>query len=468
MLTAAAPTTPLPERTRGPLLVSSAVFTLGGALVYLSVLPAELQANVGYGVLFAAAGILQAALALGLLTAPSRRRLVAAAAVCLLVTAVWVLARAVGLPGPNPWLPLDTAVGFNDALCVALEVLAAVQLLLAAARWPRPPRVHRRWLAVLAGAPAVLLAAALTVGGVAFATNGFSTVTQAGGPVPASMPAGTATTVTYCTQDGTRLAMDVYEPAAGAPRPAPVALYVHGGGFVLGNRKPTGLGAGLADHAGALLPQLRAALNQRGFVVASIDYRLAPASPWPAALRDVKCAVRFLRADAGPLGIDPARVGAWGSSAGGTLVSLLGLVGPQAGYDTGQYADQSSRVQAVVDMFGPADVSDLHDSEAPARVLVRIGFGGSTAVRRSISPLYRIGSAAGVPPFLILHGTADTSVGPRQSRVFAARLQAAGIPTQLVLVQGADHTLNDPAQHPSPAEVTTLVDDFFARSLPAR
>ena len=79
------------------------------------------------------------------------------------------------------------------------------------------------------------------------ATDGFTHFTRAGGAVPASLPPSRTTTVTYCTQQGTKLAMDLYAPPAGAARPAPAVLYVHGGGFVLGDRKPGGLGGGLAN-----------------------------------------------------------------------------------------------------------------------------------------------------------------------------------------------------------------------------
>ncbi|HEX6675443.1 MAG TPA: alpha/beta hydrolase [Actinomycetes bacterium] len=455
------------RRRRGPLLVSAVAFSLGGAATYLAVLPALLQANLVGGILFAAAGITQASLAVGLLATPTKRKLVAAAAVSLAVVAAWALAHTVGLPGPNPWLPLDTAVGFTDFLCAALESLAAVGLVSAAARWPREPRVRSPLLVMVASVPPLLLAALLTAGGVAFATDGFTTFARAGGPVPDSPSPGTTTTVTYCTQQGTRLAMDLYQPPASAARPAPVALYVHGGGYALGDRKPHGLGAGLANHAGALVPRLRASLSQRGFVVASIDYRLAPLSPWPAALQDAKCAVRFLRAHASAFGIDPGRIGAWGSSGGGALVSLLGLAGPEAGFDHGQYADQSSAVQAVVDMFGPADLTDLGDSEPFARVVAGMALGTSAGVRSSASPLSYVGAgaAAGGPPFLILHGTDDQGVRPRQSQELARRLEAAGVPVRLVLVQGADHGLNDPSQRPTPGQLTETVADFFDRSL---
>jgi acetyl esterase/lipase len=451
-------------RPRGPLLLSAATCSLGGAAVYLAVLPALLQANLAYGVLFAALGLAQVGLAVGLLAAPTRRRLVAAAAVSLAVVAVWVLARAVELPGPNPWLPLDTVAGFTDAVCATLEALAAVLLAVAAARWPRGPRVHHPALVAVASAPALLLAAILAAAGVALATDGFTTFTRAGGPPPAHPHAGTATTVTYCTQDGTDLAMDLSQPPAGAARPAPVALYVHGGGFTLGGRKLDGLGAGLANHAGALLPQLRARLNQRGFVVASIDYRLPPLSPWPAQLQDAKCAVRFLRAHASALGIDPARVGAWGSSGGGTLVSLLGLAGPEAGIDHGPWPGQPSGVQAVVDMFGPSDLTNLGDSAPFDRAIARVALGGSPAVRRAASPLSYVGAAAG-PPFLILHGTDDQDMPPRHSQELARRLRAAGVPVRLVLVRAAGHGLDNPAQRPTPSQVTEMVADFLTRSL---
>jgi acetyl esterase/lipase len=454
--------------------ISAAAFSLGGAAVYLVVLPAILQASPVYGGVFAAAGIAQVGLAVGLLVAQARGRLVAAAAVSLAVVAVWALARTVGLPGPNPWLALDTNVGITDWLCVALEAVAALLLGWAALRWPRGPRVRGRVLVVLASVPPLLLAALLTFGGTALATDGFTSVTRAGGPLPTSPSAGGRATITYCTQHGTALAMDVYQPPAGAARPAPVALYVHGGGFLLGNRKPSGLGAGLGrGQPGALFEPLRGALNQRGFVVASIDYRLAPLSRWPAALQDAKCAVRFLRAHAGALGIDPDRIGAWGSSAGGDLVSLLGVVGPRAGLDHGQYADQPSRVEAVVDMFGAVDATDLHDSEPFMRAAINVALGSSTRVRRAVSPGSYLGTGAnawagvagGLPPFLILHGTDDQAIRPRHSQAFARQLEAAGAPVELVLVQGAQHGLNYPSQRPTPAQLTEVVATFLTRSL---
>jgi acetyl esterase/lipase len=457
------------RRGRGPLPLGGAGFSLGGAAVCLAVVPAQLRVSLAYGLVFAIVAVAQAGLAVGLLVAPTRQRLAAATAVSLAVVAVWVLARTVGLPDPNPWLPFDTTVGFTDWLCAALEVLAAVLLGWALVRWPRRPRVRRPVLVGLASLPPLLLAAVLAAGGVGLATDGFSRFAGEGGRLPDRLPPGGAVTVTYCTEHGTKLAMDLYAPLAGAARPAPAVLYVHGGGFALGNRRLGGLGGGLANAAGALAPQLRAVLNRRGFLVASIDYRLPPLSPWPAQLQDARCAVRFLRAQAGALGIDPGRIGAWGSSAGGTLVALLGLAGPQTSLDADQPAVQASTVQAVADLFGAADLSDLGDSTLFARTVARIALGGSPRVRRAASPLTYVPAgpqaAAGVPPFLLLHGTDDQDMPPRHAQELARRLAAAGAPVRLVLVQGAAHGLNSPGQRPTPDQLTELVADFLTRSL---
>lgn len=102
----------------------------------------------------------------------------------------------------------------------------------------------------------------------------------------------------------------------------------------------------------------------QGIVVASIDYRLAPLAPWPAQIQDAACAVRFLRAHAAALGIAPAHIGTWGSSGGGTLATLLGV---GHGFGTRPYRGYSSQVEAVADMFGPADWNAMRHAGLSAR-----------------------------------------------------------------------------------------------------
>src|SRR5207253_7695708 len=135
---------------------------------------------------------------------------------------------------------------------------------------------------------------------------------------------------------------DVYLPTVRVSGPSPVVMYVHGGGWTSGDK----------SWVDGVLKESE--FTGRGYLVAAVNYRLAPQYRWPAQIEDVKCAVRYLRANAATYNIDPNRIGAWGTSAGGHLVALMGLAGPDAGLEgKGGNPDQSSRVQAVVDMFGP-------------------------------------------------------------------------------------------------------------------
>ena len=256
--------------------------------------------------------------------------------------------------------------------------------------------------------------------------------------------------VTYCTDGGQPLTMSLFAPAPTA-RPAPVVVQVHGGGWERGER--------FVDLAQSTVA---AQLVARGMVVASVDYRLAPESPWPDQIIDVKCAVRFLRANALELGIDPNRIAAWGSSAGGQLVSLLGVNGTPAEWDTGAYGDVSSRVDAVVDEFGPADLS-APGWGAYVTKIFRTVFGtasGSSPVLRDASPITYV--APGDPPFLILQGTADHIVPAAQSEDLARRLEADHVPTELDLVAGGAHGLDTPGEDPSPGQIDARIVSFLS------
>ncbi len=218
---------------------------------------------------------------------------------------------------------------------------------------------------------------------------------------PSARPTGGLQTVTYCAPQGVPLAMDIAVPSPAPASAAPAVLYVHGGGWEHGDR-----------YGGGFLEQLRPALLARGFVVASIDYRLAPQYRWPAQIEDAKCAVRYLRANASRYGIDPARLGAWGGSAGGHLVSLMGTADASAGFDVGEYAAISSRLQAVVDLFGPADLTAAGWGSHAANVVrdvfgVQPGQPSDTLVRAS--PVTYV--SRDDPPFLILQGDRDRARG---------------------------------------------------------
>jgi acetyl esterase/lipase len=252
--------------------------------------------------------------------------------------------------------------------------------------------------------------------------------------------------VTYCTVDGVDLKMDIYIPKT-KTGVTPLVVYVHGGGWSSGDKTE---GAGMTDTP---------ALLDAGFTVASLDYRLAPQYKFPAMIEDVKCAMRSLRAHAADYHIDPDKIGVWGGSAGGHLVSMLGVTGQNAGFDVGQYLDQSSRVQAVVDMFGPADLT-LGFSDAYRNLHEEV-FGGFDLAKAS--PVTYVSSDD--PPFLILQGDADTTVPLSQSQEFYDRLAAAGISAQLVVVHNGPHGLGAPNESPSRQQLTAMIVQFFKEHL---
>ncbi|MEO6889894.1 MAG: alpha/beta hydrolase [Ktedonobacteraceae bacterium] len=291
-----------------------------------------------------------------------------------------------------------------------------------------------------------------------------------------SAPAGQMTTLEYCHPGGDPLAMDLSEPAATFARPVPVVFYMHGGEGLIGNRQ-------LSDPDGVYFAHLRSNLLARGFAVGSIDYRFPPLYGMLDQVVDAKCAVRFLRAHATELGINPQRIGVYGVSEGGYLSSMLGLTGPDAGFEKGEYLNQSSRVQAVVDMWGPADLTDWRGTPSWVYTLGQ-GLGISrqgTALRADqipattnprqnyASPVSYVTPEA--PPFLILQGTDDWFITPHHSQKLASLLQAAHVPTTLVMIQHDEHGLASvtPGQveQPSPDALIQMIQDFFVKTLAA-
>ncbi len=239
--------------------------------------------------------------------------------------------------------------------------------------------------------------------------------------------------VTYCTIDGEESAMDIYYPAAGGPWPG--LIFVHGGGWSEGDKDP--------------LPAL-----PEGFLVASLNYRMYPAYRFPAMIEDVKCAIRYLRAHAAACNLDPGRIALIGHSAGGHLVALAGLADACAGWDVGPDLEQSSQVQAVIDLSGPADLKgpfpeDIHE-------LIHNVFGPEQLV--SGSPVQYVHPAA--PPFLIVHGDADPVVPVEQAHLFYDALLDAGAPVEKLIIHNAGHGLE-----PVGGEMSPTAEELFVKIL---
>jgi len=274
-------------------------------------------------------------------------------------------------------------------------------------------------------------------------------------------PLGASPTITpvqidlvYCTtSDGVKLTMDLYRPKrAGAP--APLIVHIHGGGWTGGDK---------SDGVGLIFKE---ELTRRGYVYASINYRLAPKYTFPAPIEDVKCAIRHLRANAEKYGIDPQRIGVIGGSAGGHLAALLGVSDTQAGWDVGEYLDQSSRVQAVVDLYGPADLPAMLAQSTRSYALQVFGAtSNQDPVLGVYSPVTYI--SPDDSPFLILHGDQDEVVPLAQSEILYERLKSSALPVELVVVKNAGHSFHSEANKIDPdfPALFQMVGDFFDRYL---
>ncbi|MCI0539754.1 MAG: alpha/beta hydrolase [Verrucomicrobiales bacterium] len=250
--------------------------------------------------------------------------------------------------------------------------------------------------------------------------------------------------VSFGTGGTPPLRLDIYRPKKRGDAPLPVVIYIHGGGWMEGDKAE--------KHSSDAALQLAEA----GFFVASINYRLSGEAAFPAAIEDCKCAVRFLRAHGGQYGIRTERIGAWGMSAGGHLSLLLGTSGGMTPLEgLGGWAEQSSRVQAVVSFYGPTDLAlragkhQRGKAEPKPRPDKRSGkrdpegqfLGGTFAEKpkayRLASPITHV--TPDDPPTFLVHGAEDRGVPPEQSRRMADALKSAGVPAELVIVPGAGH-----------------------------
>lgn len=234
--------------------------------------------------------------------------------------------------------------------------------------------------------------------------------------------------IEYANSGGEHLALDLARPKTPQGL-SPAILCIHGGGFRAGNR----------EHH----DQLCIRLAQRGYVAATVTYRLAPKHQFPAAVHDVKAAVRWLRANAAKYGIDPERIGTTGDSAGGHLALMLGLTGDVKDLDgkVGGNLDQSSRVSCVVDVYGPSDFTKSYGKSVDAAEVLPLFLGGDlqSARHRHIlaSPLYWVTPNAA--PTLAIHGTQDKYVAFEQAQWIVDRLRAADVEAELLTMEGAGH-----------------------------
>jgi acetyl esterase/lipase len=249
----------------------------------------------------------------------------------------------------------------------------------------------------------------------------------------------------YANVGGKSLLLDVYVPEI-VDKPLPVIMWIHGGGWVGGDKKE----------------RIAVPMVAHGYAVVSINYRFSNEAVYPAQIHDCKAAVRWVRAHSKFYNFDPDHIGVWGASAGGHLVALLGTTNGVEGN-----ADQSSKVQAVCDWFGPTDflqmaeeakhgdVKNALNADAPESLLSRL-IGGPIQQNKEktekANPIAFITKDAA--PFLIMHGDKDNLVPLEQSEILRDALTKAGVEAKLEVIHGAGHGFGS-------REIFKQVEDFF-------
>src|SRR5438477_2050573 len=235
----------------------------------------------------------------------------------------------------------------------------------------------------------------------------------------------------------TDLKCDIYRPPAGASEKRMGLIHIHGGGFARGTKDNMG---------GQIIP-----ITSRGYVSISIDYRLNGVAKWPAPIHDVKAAIRWMRANANSLGIDPQRIAVVGHSAGGHLALFAAGTGNRPEFEGNSGTAKAGTELAACIAFYPVTVINAQ-SYAPAL----LGEGSDDAANRAASPTTYV--AKGFAPTLLFHGLADVTVAPESSQRFLQLLRDAGVPGELHTFAGVPHEFDE---HPEFAEACAQLIDFF-------
>lgn len=250
-----------------------------------------------------------------------------------------------------------------------------------------------------------------------------------------------------------RQKLDLYLPPGEGP--FPLVVWIHGGAWRAGSKE--------GNRAAVLM--------KSGFATASINYRLSAMATFPAQIEDCKAAIRWLRANASKYHLNVEKIGVWGSSAGGHLVAMLGTTGDVKAFDVGPNLEQSSRVQAVCDYFGPANfltmgaqgansrpLPSTDSAESPESQLIGGAVQEHKEKAKAASPVSYV--TTDDAPFLIVHGDKDPLVPLAQSVELDEALKKAGVSSTLRVITGGGHGKDFPE-----AELVTQIDAFFTKHL---
>lgn len=281
----------------------------------------------------------------------------------------------------------------------------------------------------------------------AIAAKQIKTISQ-----PKEMPAGVVEIkdIEYGQGGGRALRLDLYQPEK-LDKPVPGLIFIHGGAWSGGSRD--------------VYKYYTTRLAQRGYVAVTVSYRLSGEAPFPAAVEDVKCAVRWLRANAAKYHVNPDQLAALGGSAGGHLSMMLGYAaGVPELEGKGGNEGVSSRVQAVVDFYGPYDLTTPFAQKAGAvkKFLGGRSYEEAPELYAKASPSHYL--KAGAPPTLILHGTIDDVVPIEQSDILAKRLKELGVPVTYDRLPGWPHAMD--VAEPVNERCRFFINQFLDQHLP--
>jgi acetyl esterase/lipase len=259
----------------------------------------------------------------------------------------------------------------------------------------------------------------------------------------------------YADTDNPKQKLDLFLPKdRRSTAPLPVVVYIHGGAWKRGDKV----------HSGSRVLDL---VSSGDYAAVTVSYRLCDEAKWPAQIHDCKAVIRWVRGNAAKFGLNPERIGVWGNSAGGHLVSLLGTSGDvkELEGDLGNFPRLSSRVSCVVNQWGPQDLTQplmFQDGKAVVEdPAVTDLLGGPSTQKRAAalaaSPVTHVTSDD--PPFLTLHGTEDQRVAFAHGERIHAALTGAGVTSLLIPVVGGEHGVTHPE---IPERIRAFLDRYLA------
>lgn len=260
-----------------------------------------------------------------------------------------------------------------------------------------------------------------------------------------TVPFSTTKDITYCSPENIPQKFDLYKPSNRSEQLVPLVIHIHGGSWNSGQKSSVDVIDYLEN------------LATNGFAVASINYRLAPTYSFPTQLQDIKCAVRYFRSNANTYGLDANRIAVIGESAGGHLAALLATTADDRSFETAEYTGVSEQVKAVVDLFGPANLTSFQTYSPIIKNGIQTLLGTYPSDRAS--PTYYVRSNS--PPFMIIHGEDDAIVPISQSKELISELQKANVYNQFISVKYAGHGLIATGSKPIEPSIETINSEII-------